>query len=234
MHNILVIEDDNEMSSVLVRFLQQEGFGVHHSKDGQSFSEKMLSSTSLVLLDINLPGENGFDVARRIRAHCPTVGIIFLTGRADLVDRVVGLELGADDYVQKPFELRELLARVRAVIRRTSIQGPSTPEKTKSNPEKVKIGGWVIYAAGRKVVAPCGRSVELTTTEFAIMHLLGTNNCKTVTRQMLSEFVRGKDWDPLDRTLDGHVAHLRKKLATVGGADLIKSVHGQGYVIAVD
>lgn len=231
---VLIVEDDDAMRGTLVRFLSQEGYEVLEAANGNGVGEEQVAQVGLVLLDVNLPGENGFDVARRIRAHHPAIGLIMLTGRGDLVDRVLGLELGADDYLQKPFELRELLARMRAVLRRA--QGPARPAVANCEPSApaIQFQGWTVHVGSRKVVAPGGCEVGLTTTEFDILKLLSDRPGQTVSRQMLYETLRAKDWSPLDRTLDTHVANLRKKLETTGGTGLIKTVHGQGYMLAVD
>lgn len=236
---VFIVDDDDAMRDTLARFLTQEGYNIVQAADGSALSQEQLAHGSLVLLDVNLPGENGFDVARRIRAWCPSIGIIMLTGRGELVDRVLGLELGADDYVQKPFELRELLARVRSVLRRTQVQAQRqapTPLKGVCEPvaPPLQFEGWTVHVGSRKVVAPCGREVNLTTTEFDILKLLSDNRGQTVSRQRLYEVLRAKEWSPLDRTLDTHVANLRKKLESTGGGNLVKTVHGLGYVLAVD
>lgn len=236
---VLIVDDDNAMRETLARCLSQEGYEVFVACDGAGVIEEQLNQISLVLLDVNLPGENGFDVARRIRAAFPSVGLMMLTGRGDLVDRVLGLEMGADDYVQKPFELRELLARIRSILRRTQLQAPrqvSAVPRPGCEPAgpPLQFAGWTVHVGSRKVVAPCGREVHLTTTEFDILKLLSDNAGQTVSRQTLYEAVRAKEWSPLDRTLDTHVANLRKKLEATGGAGLIKTVHGLGYVLAID
>ena len=238
-NKLLVVDDDMEMRGLLARFLSQEGFEVVPVPDGSMIDDQLIAGTSVVLLDLNLPGESGFDIARRIRKQCPTIGLIMLTGRGDLVDRVVGLELGADDYVLKPVELRELLARIRAVMRRVQAgraqtERPAADPGAKETGQPIHFNGWTVLPGSRKVIAPCGREVNLTTTEFEILRTLSDRRGQTVTRQMLYEVVRGKDWSPLDRTLDTHMANLRKKLESTGGTGLIKSVHGQGYLLVVD
>jgi len=228
---ILVIDDDMEVAESLLRVLRQEGFGASHVGSGLAADDTVLRKVSLVLCDVNLPGENGFDVARRLRATHPQIGLIMLTGRGDLIDRVLGLEMGADDYIQKPFELRELLARIRAVLRRRDTgAGPATgPVATGA--ATITFGKWVVDPGRRTVTAPDDQVVEVTTTEFDIFCLLGRRQRQTVSREMLYDVVKGKAWSPLDRTLDTHVANLRKKLASFGYRDLIKTVHGQGYIL---
>lgn len=233
---LLVVDDDDAMRTVLSEFLSREGYLLAEAADGSQVDEKRLAGVALVLLDVNLPGESGFDVVRRLRTDWPSVGIIMATGRRDLVDRVLGLELGADDYIQKPFALRELLARIRSVLRRRSeaqVAAPAASREVKP-PPAITFNGWTLTPGSRKLVAPDARQVELTTTEFDIMRLLAQYPGQTVDRQMLYEGVRGKTWSPLDRTLDTHVANLRKKLDMAGQEGLIKTIHGQGYTLVFE
>lgn len=231
---LMVVDDDDALRSTLARFLEQEGYLVIAASEASEVRESDVFRVEVILLDVNLPGESGFDLARRVRQTCPHVGIIMLTGRGELVDRVLGLELGADDYIQKPFELRELLARIRSVQRRVRAAQDKANTPRPDQALTITFQGWTVYVGSRRVLAPCGREVNLTTTEFEILKLLSDNRGQTVTRQRLYDVVRGKEWSPLDRTLDTHVANLRKKLESTGGEGLIKSVHGQGYVLAVN
>jgi DNA-binding response OmpR family regulator len=226
----LILDDDDGMRGTLARFLSQEGFEVFQAGDGSKVAEIMAAGIAVVLLDVNLPGESGFDIARRLRAGWPDVGIIMLTGRNELVDRVLGLELGADDYLPKPFELRELLARIRSILRRLGNGGADNSAADEK--ASLHFAGWHLNTVNRDLTSPSGRTVELTTTEYDILRLLCEHIGQTVSRQTLYETVRGKEWSPLDRTLDTHVANLRRKLDSAGRSGLIKTVHGQGYVLA--
>lgn len=230
---LLIVDDDDALRATLARFLRQEGFDVVEAQDGAQVDPQSLGDVGLVLLDVNLPGESGFDVARRLRVVAPTVGVIILTGRGDLVDRVLGLELGADDYVQKPFALRELLARIRSVLRRRTgePEAPAAEVPRNGRNNAIVFSGWNLNLISRKLTAPDGRPVELTTTEFEILRVLAQNLGETIDRQKLYEVVRGKAWSPLDRSLDNHVANLRKKMDMPGREGLIKTIHGQGYAL---
>lgn len=228
---LLVVDDDRAMRETLVRFLGQEGYDVAQAADGSKVTAAMTAGVSLVLLDLNLPGESGFDIARRLRAGWPHVGIIMLTGRDDLLDRVLGLELGADDYLPKPFELRELLARIRSVLRRCQGSAETLPANDKIS---LQFAGWTLNTANRTLTAPNGQAVDLTTTEYDILRVLCDHAGQTVSRTTLYELVKGKEWSPLDRTLDTHVANVRRKLDSSGRSGVIKTVHGQGYMLVTD
>ncbi len=226
---ILIIDDDADMRQTLARALAQEGFAVAQSADGANLSSLMEDGVGLVLLDLNLGAESGFDIAKRLRPAYPTVGLIMLTGRADLIDKVVGLEIGADDYVSKPFDLRELLARIRSVLRRATAVAPQP-----NGEETLKFEGWCLDVRRRKLTSPDGQEVSLTTTEFSVLKLLAETPGQPVSRQALYEVVRSRDWSPLERTLDTHIANIRRKLQTTQGGrrGLITTVQGVGYVLA--
>lgn len=228
---LLIVDDDPEMRQILARFLGQEGFKVHHACDAAGVNAVPLDDIDLVLCDVNLPDLSGFDLARRLRETHPNIGLIIVSGRGDLLDRVLGLEMGADDYIQKPFEFRELLARIRSVLRRASVgHGHS---ETGQRPAAINFSGWTIDLRARNVVTPAGKEVILTTTEFDVLKALAERRGQTVDRHTLYEAVKGKDWSPFDRSLDTHIANLRRKLDGVGQGRIIKTVHGLGYILAV-
>ena len=155
-----------------------------------------------------------------------------LTGRDDLLDRVLGLELGADDYLAKPFELRELLARIRSVLRRIETAQPDKSAQSVHN--SLQFSGWCLNTSTRALSSPAGAEVELTTTEYDILRVLCEHVGQPVSRETLYRRVRGKEWSPLDRSLDTHIANLRRKLRNGGGAEPIKTIHGKGYILAVE
>lgn len=225
---ILIIDDDDDLRTTLARALTQEGFNVAASAHGDDLLNRLETGVALVLLDLNLGNESGFEVAKRLRAVQPTVGLIMLTGRNDLVDKVVGLEIGADDYISKPFDLRELLARIRSVLRRSS------PTAEAAKEEILTFEGWQLDLLRRRLTAPDGREVALTTTEFEVLKLLAATPGQPVSRRALYEVVRSREWSPLERTLDTHIANLRRKLGEDGTNryGLITTVHGVGYVLA--
>lgn len=222
---VLLIEDDTELCAMLVRYLGQEGFMVTAVHDGERGVAAALQATpEIVVLDIGLPGLDGFEVLRRIRARA-TVPVLMLTARGDDLDRIVGLELGADDYLAKPFNPRELAARLRAILRRgrpvaAAAAGPAPP---------LVVGNITLDPATRSV-ARGGDAVVLTATEFALAEALLRHAGQLVTRETLSESVLGRAWSPLDRSLDTHVANLRRKLGPApDGSPLILTLRGRGY-----
>jgi DNA-binding response OmpR family regulator len=186
----------------------------------------------LVLLDLGLPGEDGFALARQLREHWQC-GLVIVSGRGDAVDKVVGLEVGADDYVTKPFDLRELLARIKAVLRRID-PSPRTPQPDGSAPDarrRQRFAGWLLDPAARKLLDPRGLEVVLTGGEFDLLCTLVQHAGRVLSRDFLLECTRGREAGPFDRTIDVQVGRLRKKLDDSGGdPQIIKSVRGAGYV----
>jgi DNA-binding response OmpR family regulator len=230
---ILIVEDDPELRGTVAFYLEEQGFDVVEAGDGREMQAHLAEGVSLVLLDVNLPGEDGFTLARELRSRS-NVGIIMITGRTDLIDRVVGLEVGADDYIAKPFPLRELLARVKALLRRLNATSPVV-ELAAEAPHVIRFDGWTLNPQRQELTAPDGASVALTTAEFAILHHLAASPGRTASRQELYEALKGRDWFPLERSIDVHVGNLRRKLEDDGRYPrLIKSVHGVGYRLAVD
>jgi two-component system phosphate regulon response regulator OmpR len=182
-------------------------------------------SVDVILLDVVMPGEDGLTLAREIRA-ISDVGIIMLTGRDDVLDRIVGLEVGADDYIAKPFHLREVLARVKSVLRRREPR--ATPGTAN---EVVRFEGWRLDLACRQLVSPTGEAVELTTGEFDLFAALAKHPGRVFGREALMDLTRGRSWEAFDRTIDAQVARLRKKIETDAKKPmLIKSVRNVGYV----
>jgi two-component system response regulator CpxR len=189
--------------------------------------ERALSGEhALVVLDIMLPGMNGLDVLRKLRAHS-RIPVLILTARGDDVDRIVGLEIGADDYLAKPFNPRELMARIRAILRRTQLLPPGA-----SALEKVAVGDVDVDPAAR-VVCRGGEPVELTSVEFSLLEMLLRSAGQVVTREQIAHDVLGRQFFPYDRSIDMHVSKLRRKLGDApSGGDRIKTIRGVGYVYA--
>jgi two-component system, OmpR family, response regulator CpxR len=222
---ILVIDDDVELCSLVGEYLEPEGFGVEFVYDGERGLERALSEAHLlVVLDVMLPGMNGLDVLRRIRATS-RVPVLLLTARGEDVDRIVGLEIGADDYLPKPFNPRELVARIRAILRRTQ------EEKAEGRvPEVVRVGDVELDPATR-TVRQKGKPVELTSVEFNLLQVLLREAGRVVTREFLVDAVLSRKFSPFDRSIDMHVSKVRKKLGdSDGDADYIKTVRGVGYI----
>jgi two-component system response regulator CpxR len=216
---ILLVDDDVELCSLLGELLRREGFTVECAHEGRAGLEKAATGgADLVVLDVMLPGIDGFEILRRLRARS-RVPVLMLTARGEDEDRISGLESGADDYLAKPFNPRELVARIRAILRRNEPRAPSA-----SAP--IEVNGVKLDPASREVFAG-GRPVELTTFEFDILELLMRAAGTVLSRDRLMEKFYNRKATPYDRSLDMHVSHLRRKLA--GGENLIKTVRGTGY-----
>jgi two-component system, OmpR family, response regulator len=228
--HILVVDDDPKVRTLLRRCLEGEGFIVSEAKDGSELRTHLeRSPITLITLDLGLGSENGFDLAREIRRQ-RTVPIIMVTGKGDAIDRVIGLELGADDYLAKPFELRELVARVRAVLRR------STPaERPPSSAHRYVFEGWIFDLNRRSLTRETGENQDLTTSEFNLLESFVRRPHRVLSRNQIMDLLKGYDWSPLDRSIDNLIARLRRKIeADANHPRLIKTVRGVGYVFAAD
>ncbi len=225
--HILVIDDDVELCSLVGEYLEPEGFQIEAVHDGGRGLERVLSGGhSLVVLDVMLPGMNGFDVLRRIRSTSK-IPVLLLTARGEDVDRIVGLEIGADDYLPKPFNPRELVARIRAILRRTQTGQKAGEEQI---PDVLRVGDIELDPATR-TVRQNGKPVELTSVEFNLLHVLLGEAGRVVTRERLAETVLGRKFSPFDRSIDMHVSKVRRKLGdSDNSADHIKTVRGVGYI----
>lgn len=223
---ILVIDDDVELCSLVSEYLRPEGFQVDAVHDGKNGLTRALSGDHLlVVLDVMLPGMNGFDVLRKIR-DSSRIPVLLLTARGEDVDRIVGLEIGADDYLPKPFNPRELVARIRAILRRT--QGKSET----AVPDVIRVGDVELDPATRSVLHR-GKPVELTSVEFDLLQVLLREAGRVVTREALVDQVLGRKFSPFDRSIDMHVSKVRKKLGDSDSGDHIKTIRGAGYIFAL-
>ena len=221
---MLIVDDDIELCRLLGERLSSEGFALEAIHDGPRGLERVLSEEhALVILDLMLPGMGGLDVLRRLRVHSP-VPVLILTARGEDVDRILGLEIGADDYLPKPFNPRELIARIRAILRRTS--------RTSATGNSVMVGDVELDPAAREVRMG-GTQIDLTSVEFALLETLLRDAGRVVTREQLTETVLGRKLGPFDRVIDVHISNLRKKLSRVHGEERIKAVRGSGYVFVV-
>jgi two-component system phosphate regulon response regulator OmpR len=215
---------------MLARYFEDEGYRVTTVGDGTHMRSVLaVDHADLILLDVVLPGgDDGYTLARDVRARSD-VPIIMLTGRDDVTDRVVGLEIGADDYIAKPFHLREVLARVRSVMRRRQ---PAT-EPMQGDEDVFEFDGWQLNVSRRQLLKANGADVQLTTGEFDMLVALVQHPGRVMTREVLMELTRGRNWEAFDRTIDAQIARLRKKIeADPADPRLIKSVRGVGYVFA--
>jgi two-component system OmpR family response regulator len=235
--HIAVLDDEVDITQLLASYLQSHGFRVTQLHDGRALMSLMAADPAdLVLLDLGLPGEDGFSIARRMREnwHC---GLVIVTGRGDAVDKVVGLEVGADDYVTKPFDLRELVARVKAVLRRLTPAAPAAPvaataSAPATSPEKMRFADWLLDTAARRLTNPQGAEVALTAGEFDLLRAFARHPGRVLSRDFLIEQTRGREAAPFDRTIDVQVGRLRKKIeADADDPQLIKSVRGAGYIL---
>ena len=229
MDDILLIDDDVELCSMLTEYMGRYGFRVTSVHRGDTGLKAALEKRfALVLLDVMLPGLDGFEVLRRIRASS-AISVLLLTARGEDVDRIVGLEIGADDYLSKPFNPRELLARVRAILRRSSGSPSVKPEQT-----VLRAEGLELNRAARTVLQN-GSKVELTDVEFALLEALMRSPGQVVAREDISENVLGRKFHPFDRSLDLHVSRLRRKLAEHGAPEeQVKTIRGVGYQLTVN
>ena len=224
---ILIVDDDPRVSRLVARYLDREGFNAHTASDGtemRRFLESQLPD--LIILDVMLPGEDGLSLARELRAQSD-VSIIMLTGKSDIVDKVVGLELGADDYVTKPFEERELLARVRSVLRRGARNESS---RSDSKFSIARFAGWQLDLTAYTLTSPSGAKVYLTSHEFQLLSTLVTRHDRVLTREELLSLLADRDWSPYDRSIDVLVGKLRVKIEDdPKNPSLIQTIRGIGY-----
>ena len=226
MDKILIIDDDTELCALVAEYLSPEGFQVEavHSGD-RGLARALKTEHALVVLDVMLPGLNGLEVLRRLRAESRTP-VLLLTARGEDVDRILGLELGADDYLPKPFNPRELVARIRAILRRT--QNPAaSPVPSLLQASDIELD------TSTRIVRRAGVSLDMTSVEFNLLEVLLRFAGQVVTREKLAEAALGRKFAPFDRSIDMHVSKMRKKLGDTGGAeDHIKTVRGVGYIFA--
>ena len=224
MERVLVIDDDAELCQLVTRFLSREGFEISWAPNGAVGIQRALAEEySMIMLDVMMPDTDGFDVLRRIREHSRTP-VLMLTARGDTHDRIRGLEMGADDYLPKPFDPAELVARIRAILRRSATQRPAS---------SAIASGDIELDAGARNVWRKGTPVDLTTVEFDLLAALIRVAGSTVSREELVRDVLGRDFSPFDRSIDTHICNLRRKLGPLeDGGERIKGVRGAGYLYA--
>lgn len=232
--HLAVLDDEVEITQLLAGYLRGHGYRVSTVHNGRALMALMAADpAALVLLDLGLPGEDGFSIARQLREQC-RCGLVIVTGRGDAVDKVVGLEIGADDYVTKPFDLRELLARIKAVLRRLVPEAPAAeaPVSSSSAPDKLRFAGWELDTAARCLTNPLGADVALTSGEFDLLRAFAEHAGRVLSRDFLLGQTRGREAGPFDRTIDVQVGRLRKKIEVdAENPNIIKSVRGAGYIL---
>ena len=231
--HILVVDDEPELLQAIEEYLCIRGFRVSTASNGSEMKDILaLDPADLVLLDLGLPGENGIDLTRKLKSTS-NPGIIIVTAHGDSEDRVLGLESGADDYIVKPFNFRELLARVNSVLRRTgNTEIRSTDDPNANN---IRIGDWVFDCATESMTRADGTKAELSTGELDLLLALIANANKPTNRDALMRVTNYREWGPLDRSIDVRIARLRRKIENdPSNPKIIKSVRGVGYVLIVE
>lgn len=229
--HIAVVDDDPEVRSTVAEYLVRNGYAVSEADGAEALRELMVRRPiDLALLDITMPGDDGLTLAREIRSQ-GNAGIIMLTARSDDVDQIVGLEVGADDYVTKPFNLRELLARIRAVLRRTALEGKSPATLGR----EVQMGRCRLNLDSGKLFEPDGTELPITPMEFALLKTFAERPNRALSRDQLLELAHPKDMEPFDRSIDTRIARIRRKIELVPDKpDCIRTVRGIGYIYNPD
>ena len=235
--HILVVDDEAAVRELLKDCFEMEGFTVTEASDGSEINAQLAQQTvDLITLDLNLGGENGFDLIRAIRPTC-NVPIIMITGKGDTIDRVVGLELGADDYIAKPFQLREVVARVRAVLRRYDSIPETAPTQVAAaaSVEKYAFGSFELNLPHRQLTGNDGAIHDLTTSEFDLLSTFVRRPSRVLSRDNIMDLLKGHEWTPTDRSIDALIVRLRRKIEPEPTSPtFIKTVRGVGYVFAAD
>ena len=240
--SLLVVDDEPELRGLLSEYFGRHGFSVRAAQDAGQARELVLQQRpELAVLDVNMPGENGLSLARWLRETQPGVAIVMLTTAGEAIDRIVGLELGADDYIGKPFELRELLARVRAVLRRSLPAAHAAAASTSASPapatpaaaatRQVRFGDRRLDLDQRKLLGPEGNEIELTAAEFDLLALFARHPNRPLNRDQIMEQAHNRGWDVFDRSIDLRVMRLRRKIErNPDKPEVLKTVRNVGYV----
>ncbi|MGZ8156176.1 MAG: response regulator [Burkholderiales bacterium] len=228
--SVLIVEDDQEIREMVAEYLEGQGYDVHQAESGADMRETIERHLpDVVLLDVRLPGEDGLTLARYLRERYD-VGIIMVTAANDVVDRVVGLEVGADDYVTKPFDPRELLARVKSVMRRLTTRTPAQAT-ARVTTERVPVGRCFLDVAGHRLLDVQGSEVPLTSMEYDLLKVFTEHPNKVLTRDQILTLTRNREWEPFDRSIDIRIARLRRKIeANPDEPKAIRTVRGAGYM----
>jgi len=229
--HILIVDDQQDVCDLVQEYLADEGFAVSTANNGAGLRDAIArEKVDLVILDLMLPGEDGLQLARELREGSD-IGIIMLTARCETVDRIIGLEMGADDYLSKPFHLRELLARVRSVMRRAALRAA---EKSGAERSSIQFGDWVLHLSSRELLSPSGTEIQLTSGEFGLLAAFVNHTNQVLSRDRLLDLSCHREAGPFDRTIDVQVGRLRRKLEDdPKNPTMIKTVRGGGYMFAL-
>ena len=228
---VLVVDDDAEVRGMLVEYLSTSGYEVSAAADGATMREALARARpEVVLLDVNLPGEDGLSLARFLREH-HDLGIIMVTAAGEVVDRIVGLEMGADDYVAKPFDLRELRARLKSVMRRVQGRSAAPPAPAAGARDRVPVGQCLLDLKSRQLFDRDGRDIALTAMEFDLLKAFVEHPNQVLSRDQLLTLTRNREWEPFDRSIDIRIARVRRKVeADPDNPRAIRTVRGAGYM----
>ncbi|MBT5195622.1 MAG: response regulator [Rhodospirillaceae bacterium] len=231
--HILVVDDDREIRDLLARFLRKHGYRVDSAADGREMWRLLETGRfDLIVLDLMLPGEDGLSLCRRLRSQNSAMPVIMLTAIGEEMDRIIGLEMGADDYLAKPFNPRELLARMRAVLRRS---GAAPIPSEAAGEDDLTFAGWRLRLAAHELLSPDGSLVDLTGGEFELLCALANRPNRLLSREQLLDQTRGRDAVPFDRAIDVQISRLRGKIEVdPKNPAIIKTVRGAGYIFAVE
>ncbi|KRA43220.1 response regulator [Devosia sp. Root635] len=227
-HHILVVDDDDQVRRMLRRCFEDEGYRVSEAVDQAGVTLALGDGIDLITLDLNLGGTDGLTIARAVRQSWD-LPIIMITGKGDMIDRIVGLEIGADDYIAKPFHLREVLARVRSVLRRAGSRSQPAAAPAASGGAQIRFDGFVLDLDRRELSGPAG-DIRITSGEFDLLSLFARHPHRVLSRDQIMDLLKGHDWAPNDRSIDNQIARLRKLIETDGNQPrLLKTVRGAGY-----
>ena len=245
--HVVVVDDDAEIRDIIHEYLSEEGFSVGEAPDGEVMRSLIAERVpDVVLLDLKLPGEDGLTLARALRQKHPAMGIVMISGKEDVVDRVAGLEVGADDYIVKPFHLRELLARVRSVLRRSengearhanmAAPAPESASSPGASPRRVyRFSDWVLDGSGRVLLSGDGAPVELTSGEFDLLATFVSHPNRALSRDQLLDYARNREAEAFDRSIDVQVGRLRRKIERDPKRPaLIKTIRNIGYMFSAE
>ncbi|KQV60880.1 two-component system response regulator [Pelomonas sp. Root1217] len=229
---VLLVDDEPELRALLAEYFGRNGFEVMQAQDAAAARARVAERVpDVAVLDINMPGENGLSLARALREAHPRLAVLMLTTAGEAIDRIVGLEVGADDYIAKPFELRELLARVRAVLRRLQVTAAPAPLLAPEDPERVAFGLCELDVAQRKLFGMDGTEIDITAAEFDLLALFARHPNRPLNRDQIMEQAHNRGWDVFDRSIDLRVMRLRRKVErNPDKPEVIKTVRNVGYV----